>query len=183
MAFTFVVETGSGADSTANSYVSVSEADDIITANIHADPSWTALTQDQRERLLVFATKYLDDRTNWQGYKTVTGAVGSDGVTTGASPLRWPRTGVCNRDGVLIGSKEIPIQLKAATAEVARYMVAQDRTVERDQDGLVRVKADVVEIEFLEGYRLPEVPNNVQYLLAGLGYIAGGGVTFSPAIR
>lgn len=172
MAFVFTVETGTGLDPLANSYVSVVEADDIITTNIHAAIEWDALTVDQKERLLVWASRYLDDHTTWKGEKTVS-----------TSPLRWPRTGVCDRDNTHIADDVIPIQLKVATAEMARYLVAQDRTVERDSDGLERVKADVVEIEFLPGYRLPSVPSNMQYLVQGLGAIFGGGFRYGKVSR
>jgi hypothetical protein len=172
MAFIFTVETGTGADAAANSYVSVVEADDIITTNIHASVAWDALTTDQKERLLVWASRYVDDHTVWKGSKTVE-----------SSPLRWPRTGVCDRDDVLIDATTIPTQLKIAIAEMARYLVAEDRTVERDTDGLERVKADVVEIEFLAGYRLPSIPTNMQYLVAGLGVIFGGTARYGKVRR
>ncbi len=190
MAFVFTVETGTGTNPAANSYVSVAAADDIITTNIHASVAWDMLTIPQKERLLVWASRYLDDHTSYKGMKTVPGSPqqtnfnGQVIPAVAPSPLRWPRTGVCDRDGVLIGANEIPIQLKVATAEMARYLVEQDRTVERDTDGLERVKADVVEIEFLPGYRLPAVPNNMVYLMAGLGTISGGGgIQFGKAVR
>lgn len=183
MAFTFVVETGAGTDSTANSYVSVAEADDIIDANIHVSSKWFALTEPQRERLLVWATRYINSHTNWKGHKTVVGTIGTGNVRVGESPLDWPRTGVCDRNDIEIGANEIPMQLKVATAEMARYLIDQDRTVERDQDGLERVKADVVEIEFFAGYKLPQVPSNMQYLIHGLGYISGGAFRFAKAVR
>lgn len=189
MAFVFTVETGTGTVATANSYVSVMEADDIITTNIHVSPSWDMLTVPQKERLLVWASRYLDDHTNWKGCKTVPGVAGYTNFNgqvipaVPASPLRWPRTGVCDRDEVLIGPNVIPNQLKIATAEMARYLIEQDRTVERDTDGLERVKADVVEIEFLPGYRLPQVPTNMQYLVQGLGFISGGPLRFGKVSR
>lgn len=173
MAFVFTVETGSGTDSAANSYVSVEDADDILTTNIHVSAKWDALTVDQKERLLVWSTRFLDERTRWKGTKTVED-----------SPLRWPRTGVCDRDSVVLAGDSIPTQLKIAATEMARYLIDQDRTTERDTDGLERVKADVVEIEFLAGYRLPQVPSNIQYLIQGLGYIGGGnGSRFVPITR
>lgn len=172
MAFTFVVESGSGLITGANSYVSVSDASDIIATNIHADTAWVALSTADQEKLLAWATRYLDTKASWKGTKSVED-----------SPLRWPRTGVYDRDNVLIDSDVIPQQLKVATAEMARYLIAQDRTIERDQDGLVRLKADVVEIEFREGYTLPSVPDYMQDLITGLGYMPSSGMRFSPIAR
>lgn len=172
MAFTFLVENGSGL-SAATSYVSVSEADDIIAVNIHADLSWDALDDSDKEKLLSWASRYLDTQTRWFGEKVVA-----------TSALRWPRSNVVDRDGILLSSTAIPAQLKIATAEMARYLIAEDRTVERDQDALKRIKADVVELEFMEGYRLPSVPTHLQYLLNGLGSISSGnGIRFARIIR
>lgn len=179
MAFTFTVETGTGTVTAANSYVTVAEADDIITTNIHASTSWNNLPLPNRERLLAWASRYIDDHTDWRGVKTVQGAIDATGVRVGESPMDWPRTGVCDRNDILIGPNEIPRQLRVAAAEMARYLVDTDRSVERSQDGLKMVKADVVEVEFLEGYRLPQVPTNMQYLVRGLGSISGGLITFA----
>lgn len=172
MAFTFTVEDGSGiADAT--SYISLEEANDILAMNIHISADWAELTDADKERLLAWASRYLDERARWYGYRV------SD-----TSGLRWPRTGVIDRDGIVIAPDAIPKQLKIAVAEMARYLMTGDRTVERDQDGLVRLKADVIELEFLEGYKLPKVPEHMQYLLAGLGSIGtGGGMQFKRIIR
>lgn len=172
MAFTFVVEDGSGLPD-ATSYLSVGEADDILAMNIHVSSDWAALDTADKERLLAWASRYLDERTKWRGRR-----MSED------SGLRWPRLGVIDRDGNLIPDDVIPRQLKVATAEMARYLRAEDRTVERDQDGLARLKADVIELEFREGYALPKVPEHMQYLLAGLGAVStGGGVQFKRIVR
>lgn len=172
MAFAFVVEDGTGLPD-ATSYVSVEEADDIITMNIHASASWEALDVADKERLLAWASRYLDERTRWFGHKAVE-----------ASALRWPRSGVTDRDGVRLDANMIPRQLQIATAEMARYLVDEDRSVERGQDALTRLKADVIELEFSEGYRLPQVPSHMQYLIKGIGTIsAGGGMKTARLIR
>lgn len=173
MAFAFKVETGSGLVADANSYVSVSEADDILAMNIHASPAWEALDDSAKEKLLAWATRYLDERTRWYGYKAVD-----------TSPLRWPRVGVMDRDGIYISPTSIPMQLRTASAEMARYLIETDRSVERDQDALKRLKADVIELEFVEGYKLSSVPSALQYLIKGLGTIASGnGVKFQRGGR
>jgi hypothetical protein len=189
MAFVFTVESGTGTDAAANSYVSVEEATDIITANIHAATEWNMLTVPAQQRLLVWATRYLDAKARWKGTKTVPGsasytnAFGTVVPAIAPSPLRWPRTGVCDRDGVTVGTASIPTQLRVATAEMARFQIAQDRTIERAQDGLQRVKADVVEIEFLPGYTLPSTPDFLQDLLTGLGSVPSSSMRFAPIVR
>ncbi len=172
MAFAFVVEDGTGVTD-ATSYVSVEEADDIITMNIHASASWAALVDGDKEKLLAWASRYLDERTRWFGTKAVP-----------ASALRWPRVGVIDRDGIELSSTMVPRQLKIATAEMARYLIDEDRSVERGQDALTRLKADVIELEFSEGYRLPQVPSHMQYLIKGLGTISSGnGIQFKRILR
>jgi len=141
--------------------------------NIHADASWTLLTTEVKERLLAWASRYLDERTRWYGMKTVE-----------ASALRWPRCGVMDRDYIELSPTMVPRQLKIATAEMARYLISEDRTTERDQDALSRLRADVIELEFVEGYRLPQVPSHMQYLIKGLGAISSGnGIKFRRIIR
>lgn len=172
MAFAFVVEDGTGL-SDATSYVSVAEADDIITMNIHASASWAELEVGDKERLLSWASRYLDERTRWFGDKVVE-----------TSALRWPRSGIVDRDGIALLANAVPRQLQIATAEMARYLIDDDRTVERGQDALTRLKADVIELEFAEGYRLPQVPSHMQYLIKGLGAISSGnGIKFKRIIR
>lgn len=171
MAFTFVVEDGTGL-SNATSYVSVADADDILVVNIHNTATWDALSDTDKGYLLSWASRFLDAHTRWKGYKTVE-----------TSALRWPRTGVVDRDNILIDSDVIPYQLKNATANMARYLMTTDRTLERDQDGLVRVKADVVELEFRDGYTLPQIPTDMFYLIDGLGYISGGASRFATLRR
>lgn len=171
MAFTFLVEDGTGLPG-ANSYVSVADADNLIQTNIHASADWLAKSTEDKQALLMSATRYLDDRTRWYGLRV-----------SATSGLRWPRSNVYDRDGNLIEPNTIPTQLRFATAEMARFNMAEDRTVERDQDALSRLKADVIELEFVNGYRLPKVPEHMRYLLLGLGSISGGGVTFGKVIR
>lgn len=168
----FVVENGSG-NPAATSYLSIEEANDILALNIHITAEWAALVDADKERLLAWASRYLDERTRWFGHRV-----------NEASGLRWPRVGVIDRDGLLIASTVIPQQLKVAVAEMARFLMVADRSAERDQDGLARLKADVIELEFREGYKLPKVPEHMQFILAGLGAVStGGGVRFKPSIR
>ncbi len=172
MAFTFIVEDGTGLPN-ATSYVSVEDADDIIVMNIHAATAWAELTHDQKEHLLSWASRYLDERVRWKGRKV-----------SETSALRFPRTGVHDRDGFAVAADAVPRQLEVATAEMARYLIAEDRSAERDQDALIRLKADVVEMEFAEGYRLPKVPSHMSYLIQGLGSVgSGNGSNFKRIVR
>lgn len=157
MPFVFTVEDGTGLP-TANSYVSVSDADDILATNIHAT-SWVAKTNADKEKLLSWATRLIDTKATWYGTKTYE-----------TSGLRWPRTGVIDRDNVALAEDEIPLRLQEGTAEMARYLVDVDRTTERSQDGLTSLKVDVVEMEFDKDYRISSVPKFIWEILSDLGY-------------
>lgn len=172
MAFEFVVEDGSALPD-ATSYASLEEASDILSTNPHVADQWNALPVETQEGLLAWASRYLDSRTRWFGRRV-----------SETSGLRWPRAGVIDRDNVQIAETTIPKQLKIATIEMARFLMVEDRSAERDQDGLARLKADVIELEFREGYTLPKVPEHMMYLLAGLGAIStGSGTQFKRIIR
>lgn len=171
MAFVFTVETGVGL-SDANSYASLDEADDYLIANIHVYPKWTALTDENKESLLAFASRLIDQRTSWYGEKAVT-----------TSALRWPRTGLADRDGNDIASNVVPPAVKAATIEVAASLIDADRSVERGSDGLKELQVDVVKLVFDEAFRLPTFPPNVQYILTGLGAVASGTRGFKKIIK
>lgn len=162
MAFTFTVETGEIVPG-ANSYVSLDAADDYLSQNIHVAEQWAALNQDTREKLLAWATRYIDQRARWNGRP-----VASD------QPLRWPRTGVKNADRIEIPPSTIPPQLIAATCEMARYLIDDDRSAERPQDGLSSLKVDVISLVFKDGYTLPEVPSEINNILSGLGSLISG---------
>jgi hypothetical protein len=324
MTFAFTVEDGSIVPS-ANSYVTVQEADDYIIQNIHAYPAWESLDLVQKQYLLAWATRYLDRRARWNGTPTssrlggefsgqysspsvagwlyppvepsqqmpsasalqvntgsptilqittspangilVTGntvtltvefsnivnvaggvptlllndggtaiyqsgsgsqnlvftyTVQAGQATTFLAPasaaaiqlngctiadnannnavlvnstlfnasttptlqsLRWPRCGVYDQDNRLIPYNVIPSQLKEATCEMARYLIAQDRSLERPQDGLKELKIDVMTLVFNLDYTLPIVPGMIGYILTNLGTIGSGRTNFAKITR
>lgn len=160
MAFSFVVEDGTGLPN-ATSYVSLEEANDILTTNIH-NTSWDALGDSDKERLLAWSTSLLDAKADWEGQKAYP-----------SSALRWPRKYVVDRDCIAIPSNVIPLQLKQATAQYARFLVDSDRTSEQETDGLTKIVVDVIELEFDSSYRLASVPSYIDDLLYGIGRIKG----------
>lgn len=162
MAFTFTVEDGTGL-AAATSYVSETEADDYLIQNIQVFDTWDALTTTQKEYVLSWASRYLDQHAHWYGTKYVE-----------TSGLRWPREGVCDIDGFEIDNDVIPEQLKQATIELASYLMIEDISRSREQDGLERLRVDVIELYFNKDYRLPSIPNELKLIIKGLGYLKGG---------
>jgi len=166
-----IVEDGSVVPN-ANSYVSVADATTYLAANIHVSAAWVALSTEQKENLLIWATRELDNRVDWKGSKT-----------DPESSLRWPRVGVFDRDGNLIADDVIPKQLKDAVCELARYLMAGDRSADTGREGIKVLQVDVVRLEFDEYYKTQFLPNEIGYILAGLGYVSGGTPRFPRIVR
>lgn len=131
---TIVVETGNASE-TANSNVSLANADSYHANHLYTS-AWTQATDSDKEKSLIWATRLLDEQIDWTGFKRER-----------AQALQWPRNGVIDRAGYLIDSDMMPQTLKDATAEMARFLLASDRTAEDDTIGFKRIKAGSVEIE------------------------------------
>lgn len=177
-----IVEDGSGLTD-ANGYLSVAEADAILALNPTQYAVWTALSAEEQADYIIWASRYLDNYFDWYGYKTVEN-----------SGLRWPRCGVTNRDGITIDENSIPDNLKQATAETATWLVNSDAAGSGGEssnlpDGIKRVKADVVELEFFEDGAADSragndlLPTNIKFLLRDLGTAAVGRKRFVSAVR
>lgn len=176
MAFVFLQETGSGTVAGANSYAGVAEADDYFTPTAQ-NTVWSLLTTTQKENLLVQATRALDVFTRYEGTKTVE-----------TSPLRWPRSGVTNRDCIGIGVTTIPTELKQATYELAYLLNTVDLNATPDTEGIKRILVDVIEVEFQEGPRkegvqVQRIPSIVNAALHGIGSFSLGGPRFARIRR
>lgn len=161
MAFAFIVEDGTGL-SAANAVASRAHVADYADIDPHHGPLWLALTEEQQERGIVYATRYLDDRVDWAGRRVYP-----------LSGTRWPRSGIIDRDGNPVAADAIPRQLADATAAFAMFLVFQDATREDAANILQRVRADVVEVEFKAGsYGLARaIPSHLEALLTGLGQL------------
>jgi len=123
MATTFVVETGSGS-ATANSYISVADADQYVENYLRNASAWTSLTEAQKQQYLREGTQALDGiyGARWLGYKW------SDGQA-----LDWPRQAIVTNEGWDVNANEIPEAVKRATVELA-WRALQD-TDGPDADG------------------------------------------------
>ena len=137
MPLVLVADVGGAA---SNTYATLLEAAAYHEAHPYAS-AWTALTvtDDQRNRALATATRLLDERVEWDG-----------AVVNDVQALLWPRSGMVYRSGYAIPTTVLPQGLKDATAELARQLLASDRTADSDAaaQGLTRIKAGPVELEF-----------------------------------
>lgn len=172
---TFNVEDGTG-ETDSNSYASVAEADDYLEVRPDLDDAWGLAINADKEAWLMWATQLLDQRCNFQGTKTVE-----------ESALRWPRSFVYDRDGLLVPDDEVPAQIKAATIEVAYNLAVQAVDPSNPSTGgssgtIQKLKAAVVEITYASGSgtssRSVALPLGLNDILSPLGSIApvtGGG--------
>jgi hypothetical protein len=178
----FLVEDGTGL-SDATSYLSVVEATDILSVNPVATATWTALTPTEQETLLIWSSRYIDQHVDWFGYKAVD-----------TSGLRWPRECVYDIDGILIADDVVPEQVKRAAAQLAIFLQSSQAAQTGGQsavlpEGIKRVKADVVEVEFHDNGSAESragsdlLPVNMAFLIRGLGTVITGRQRFARAIR
>lgn len=102
---------------TANSYVSLVEADDYMEAHIQA-ADWSALDDERKKAALVAATRELDS-FQYAGRRA-----------TQSQSLSWPRTGITDHDGYAVTG--IPRRLKYAQIELAIYRLTEDERTASD---------------------------------------------------
>ncbi len=101
--------------------------------------TWDALTNDEKSRALVEATRTIDKQI-WQGEQTNT-------VTP--QPLEWPRTGVTCR-GDAVDSATVPDDICSGTFELA-FNLAAGGTANTDPDAnqnTKKLKAGSAQIEY-----------------------------------
>lgn len=170
MPFVFTVEDGSGLPD-ATSYVSVAAAEDYFAVDANA-AAFLALTTDAKQLYLAWGTRLLDQKTDWKG----------DPATT-TQALRWPRTGVSDRDSRSIPSDIVPTPVAAAACELARWLMTNNPTADQDIEYIRRVVVDVVEIEYQEDTVQVAYPSIIASILSGLGSFNAGRRAFSKIAR
>lgn len=146
---TITVETGSGTNAAANSYVSVADFQAYADARGYTYPGTDAAC----EKLLIKAMDYIEARRNrFQGLKT-----------TNTQPLQWPREWVYI-DGYAIENDVIPTELIKAQCElaVAAYTIDLQPTLQPSTVGQIKSKRveGAVSIEYFASaaskYSLPQ---------------------------
>lgn len=160
MAFVF---DSTAKSATANSYVSVSEADDYFAA--HLDSNFWPTSLKDKQAALVMATNRIDAET-FQGRRTER-----------TQSLQWPRSWVVARD--FINSDIIPRELKIATFEMALHylkMKAGEFTVdENDLETLDKYKIGPLDVQIKANIKADRIPTKVKQLLKAIGPQAWSG--------
>lgn len=156
MALTFVVEDGSGVPE-ANVYLTTADADAIIAVEA-GSAAWMALDDESKQKLLIIATRYIEEKVTWFG----------DAVFPTAY-LSWPRRSVKNRNGYLLAETLIPREIKDVVARLALTFLTEDEA-SLTTIGIKRFRTDTLEIEFQSDYSGSVGPSWLAGALRGLGY-------------
>lgn len=181
MAFTFN-STPSSPD--ANSYVSVTEADDYFYA--HLDRGFWPSTLQDKQAALVMATNRID--------KEKFGGEVTTHNTTNVQRLQWPREWILVRDsdgdtttlsGLQFRDKTvIPREVKEATFEMALAYLKQqagENTVdENDLETLSSYQLGPINVSIKDNIKADRLPTRVKTLLLALG---PNGWEGNPGIR
>ena len=166
MAVTIVPTPGSA---TANSYVSLAEAEVYCEARLNVD-TWDAASDDTKNRALVESTRELTTMT-WDGWRV-----------TSTQALAWPRQWALDPDSpdaTYFDSTIVPQRVKDACCELALQFVlagTTDLAAIPSETNIKRKKIDVLETEYFSASatprglgRFPRVMALIRPLLAGSG--------------
>jgi len=159
----------------ANSYLTVVEADAYHAGRLHAD-DWTLADDVKKEAALIMATQFIDAmftpgryEYELQGNTVRTINAWTGAATTSVQALAWPRKGMTNRNGYPIADTVVPQELKNATAELARQMIASDLTATDDvtAKGITSLSVGSISMSFDKDMmmRFSTVPQYVRALL------------------
>lgn len=156
-----VVEDGTGIV-TANAYATVDRVDEILSVNIHS--KWSLLTDNAtKEKLIIWASRVLDERVKWFGKKTYP-----------TSGMAWPRTGVRDRENTLIEDDAIPFTVEVAVAELADHLLGGDPDTANSGSNITALQVDVIMIKFDANLAVEKFPPNLGLILRGLGWCSFG---------
>jgi hypothetical protein len=171
MAFVFDPTAGS---STANSYISVADADDYFAA--HLESSFWAISTTKKQAALVQATNRID-REKFGGQLT----------QRNVQKLQFPRSYVLSRDAAMVNPDfsdatngfyfrsptTIPAEVEQATCEMALYYLKQiggEFTVDdNDLETLTNYKVGPLDLAIKDGIKADRLPTRVAQLLKALG--------------
>lgn len=149
----------------ANSYVTVAQADTYFDERLNATP-WTGASTDDKERALIMATRRLDQE-KFQGIKVAE-----------SQALDWPRYWATDDDGEEYESNEIPQPIKDATCELAlRLLVdkgkSKDTLADTGLEEFETAKIGPMDVTRDKAYEAGQLPKNVARLIDHIMVTAG----------
>ena len=152
MAFTFDSTSGG---TTANSYLSVTEANDYFGGRFGAE-AWDGFTDLQKKQLLSTATKKLES------------AVFGGSRATKTQSLAWPRINLIDQDGYSLNGV-LPTKLKEATCEMAYWIWSEGDRILSDTEILQVDSYNVGPINVAVNKQRIVFPPLVESLLKSIG--------------
>lgn len=160
----------------ANTYITRADADTYFESKYHKT-AWAAATDGNKDIVLVEATRILDASFRWARFPT-----------DEDQALQWPRNGILDTNRLsLVDSDVVPDEIKWATCELAQAILVADRTADSDVEtqGLTRLKAGSVELEFKDSVYAKPIPDVVvNYIPEWWGYLENqGGLGSVPVLR
>lgn len=120
-----------------NTYATNAFADTYLGDSIRA-AAWEGLEEDQQNQSLISAARLLEKQC-WLGTRTVE-----------SQPMKWPRTGVIDAEGIAQDPLLMPLDLQRGQVELA-FELSQDPTLEQSLTtgtNISRVKAGSAEVDF-----------------------------------
>jgi hypothetical protein len=162
-----IVEDGTGVAG-ANSYVTLVEAQDYISVVPSFERViWDALLQAQREDLLIYSTRTLNNRAKFAGDRSF--------PTT--QSLQWPRKCATDCEGITYPEDVIPGRIKSAVIEMALFYSKQGNSASAisDSDGLKSATIDVLSFTWMDGYDASSklrFPPGLNKILCDLGHVS-----------
>tara|TARA_B100000949_G_scaffold4534_2_gene3929 strand:+ start:3800 stop:4327 length:528 start_codon:yes stop_codon:yes gene_type:complete len=142
--------------SNANTYCTRAESTQYDDDNPQSGTTWSGASNDLKDQSLLMATRLLDEHLDWTGAPSDTVQV-----------LNWPRTGMWDRNGNFMDSDSIPNDVRDATAEFARQIIAADRMADDavSTKGITNLQAGPVSLTFSGKKGAKVVPDAVYYML------------------
>jgi hypothetical protein len=144
----------------ANSYVSYDYA--LAYHALRGNSAWAAGDSTEKQYAIIRATQAVDSiyKGKWKGTQT----------EYGTQELEWPRQDV-DVNGTELDDDLIPTALKKAVCEAALRELASANSMTPDLERggeIKRVKADVVEVEYMDGANSTTTFTAIDGLLADL---------------
>ena len=153
---------------TANSYVTIAEADAYFLTHVTPSPYEDA---DDPDVLLIYASRTLDFYMDWNGERVADETVQS---------MEWPRYGVYDVD-----SDIIPQRVKNATLELANYL-AVNSGVSSNLADVNRIKVGPITIDLDSegsGFLLPPQISRILSKLGAPKTLPKNGVSVVSLVR
>ena len=160
------------AGESSNAYVSLEESNSYHETKLH-NPEWLLATEEDKQAAIIWATRLLDSRVSFVGYKYDPQNRPYEAGTRYPVPaLEWPRSEAYDSNGYWIDYRLVPREVKNATSELAYLLIKEDRTAARSDPsitGLKTVKIGPLAIAVDKTDRNVDIPESVIGLLKGLG--------------